>query len=155
MEKVTILGCGSALPASGRHPTAQVLEHNGKFLLIDCGEGTQSRLRENKISFDKISHIFISHLHGDHYFGLPGLVTTMNRKGRTKPLNLFGPRGIKEILTTMFKHGKSWTSFDLKIKEIDKEEDEIYSENHLQVETFKLDHRISCNAFKFTITLNA
>ena len=111
----------------------------------------QIQLRKFKVHFQKISHVFISHLHGDHYFGLPGLITTMNRKGRTKPLNLFGPRGIKEILTTMFKHGKSWTSFDLKIKEIDKEEDEIYSENHLKVETFKLDHRISCNAFKFTI----
>ena len=153
MGYIQILGCYSASMTLNKYQSSQVLFHKNQTYLIDCGEATQALLNKHQIKLSSINNIFISHLHGDHYFGLPGIITTMNRKGRTKPLNLFGPRGIKEILTTMFKHGKSWTSFDLKIKEIDKEEDEIYSENHLKVETFKLDHRISCNAFKFTITL--
>ncbi len=154
MGYIQILGCYSASMTLNKYQSSQVLFYKNQTCLIDCGEATQALLNKYQIKLSSINNIFISHLHGDHYFGLPGLITTMNRKGRIKPLNLFGPRGIKEILTTMFKHGKSWTSFDLIIKEIDKEEDEIYSENHLKVETFKLDHRIACNAFKFTITLN-
>ena len=123
MEKLTILGCGSALPASGRNPTAQVLEHNGKLFLIDCGEGTQSRLRENKISFNKITHIFISHLHGDHYFGLPGLLSSMHLLGRTKDLVLFGPSGLLNILKLQFELGKTYLSFSLQFKCVEKEEE--------------------------------
>ena len=95
---VTILGSGAALPTLKRMPSAQYVNCNNRHFLIDCAEGTQIQLRKFKVHFQKISHVFISHLHGDHYFGLPGLITTMNRKGRTKPLNLFGPRGIKEII---------------------------------------------------------
>jgi ribonuclease Z len=115
LEKLTILGCGSALPASGRHPTAQVIEHNGKFLLIDCGEGTQLRLRENKVSFDKITHIFISHLHGDHYFGLAGLLSSMSLLGRTRDIKLFGPPELLDIIELQFAIGKTFFVFSLTI----------------------------------------
>jgi ribonuclease Z len=108
LERLIILGCGSALPASGRNPTSQVLEHNGKYFLIDCGEGTQTRLRENKLSFNKITTIFISHLHGDHYLGLPGLISSMQLLGRTNTLNLFGPPGIWSILELQFKLSNSF-----------------------------------------------
>lgn len=148
MERLTILGCGSALPASGRNPTAQVLEHNGKFLLIDCGEGTQSRLRENKISFDKITHVFISHLHGDHYFGLPGLLSSMSLLGRTRELDLFGPPGLLRILKLQFEIGKTYLSFSLKFKSIEKEE-EVLSLKGLTCRSVELNHRITCFGFVF------
>jgi len=148
LEKVTILGCGSALPASGRHPTAQVLEHNSKFLLIDCGEGTQSRLRENKISFDKISHIFISHLHGDHYFGLPGLLSTMLLLGRTRDLELFGPPGLIRILKIQFELSKTFLSFSLKFTPIEKEENIVFLKG-LTVKSIELNHRLKCYGFIF------
>tara|TARA_B100001173_G_scaffold306330_1_gene313031 strand:- start:1719 stop:2630 length:912 start_codon:yes stop_codon:yes gene_type:complete len=148
LEKLTILGCGSALPASGRNPTAQVLEHNGKLFLIDCGEGTQSRLRENKISFDKITHIFISHLHGDHYFGLPGLLSSMHLLGRTKDLILFGPTGLINILELQFELGKTFLSFSLKFRPVEKEE-EILSLKGLTVNTIELNHRLKCFGFIF------
>ena len=96
--KLTILGSFSAYPSFKGFTTSQVLEHNGKSFLIDCGEGTQLQLRKNKIKFNSIEDIFISHLHGDHYFGLPGLILTFNLLGREKPLNIFGPKGIKEII---------------------------------------------------------
>ena len=148
MERLTILGCGSALPASGRHPTAQVLEHNGKYLLIDCGEGTQSRLRENKVSFDKITHIFISHLHGDHYFGLPGLLSTMQLLGRTRDLELFGPCGLIQILQLQFELGKTFLSFSLKFTAVEKEEDILLLKG-LKVSSIELNHRIRCFGFVF------
>ena len=105
MGYIQILGCYSASMTLNKHQSSQVLFHNNQTYLIDCGEATQALLNKHQIKLSSINNIFISHLHGDHYFGLPGLITTMNRKGRTKPLNLFGPRGIKEILTTMFKYG--------------------------------------------------
>ena len=148
MEKLTILGSGSALPASGRKPTAQVLEHNGKFLLIDCGEGTQSRLRENKISFDKITHIFISHLHGDHYFGLPGLLSTMHLLGRTRDVQLFGPPGLLTILKLQFELSKTYLSFKLQFKAIEKEEG-ILNLKGLRCRSIELNHRLKCFGFVF------
>jgi ribonuclease Z len=100
MMKLTILGSCSAYPTIKRFTTSQILENNGKSYLIDCGEGTQIQLRKNKIKFNTIEHIFISHLHGDHYFGLPGLILTFNLLGREKPLKIYGPEGIKEIITS-------------------------------------------------------
>ncbi len=148
MEKLTILGCGSALPASGRNPTAQVLEHNGKLLLIDCGEGTQSRLRENKISFDKITHIFISHLHGDHYFGLPGLISSMHLLGRKRDLLLFGPPGLLKLLQLQFEMGKTYLSFSLQFKPVEKEE-EVLCLKGLTCRSIELNHRLKCFGFIF------
>ena len=155
MGYIQVLGCFSASMTIDKHQSSQLLYHNNQSYLIDCGESTQALIIKYKIKLSSINNIFISHLHGDHYFGLPGLITTMNRKGRTKPLAVYGPRGLKEILTTMFKYGKSWTKFDLTINEISDEEKIILSENLIEVETFKLNHRISCNAFKFTIKSNS
>lgn len=148
LEKLTILGSGSALPASGRKPSAQVLEHGGKFLLIDCGEGTQSRLRENKISFDKIIYIFISHLHGDHYFGLPGLLSTMHLLGRTRDIHLFGPPDLLTILKLQFELSNTYLSFKLNFKAIEKEED-ILNLKGLKIRSIELNHRIKCFGFIF------
>lgn len=148
MEKLTILGIGSALPASGRNPTAQVLEHNGKFFLIDCGEGTQSRLRENHLSFDKITHIFISHLHGDHYLGLPGLISTMQLLGRTRELHIYGPEELWGILKVQFKASKTWITFPVHFNSIS-EESILFETDSLICSSIELNHRISCFGFKF------
>lgn len=148
MEKLTILGCGSALPASGRHPTAQVLEHNGRLFLIDCGEGTQSRLRENKLSFDKITTIFISHLHGDHYLGLPGLISTMQLLGRTRELELFCPKGLQEVLELQFKLSNTKISFPLKFNEVT-EEGVLFDTETISCKSIALNHRIKCFGFLF------
>lgn len=146
MEKLVILGCGSALPASGRHPTAQVIEHNGKCFLIDCGEGTQSRLRENSLSFDKITHIFISHLHGDHYLGLPGLISSMQLLGRTRELNIYGPPGLWEILSLQFRLSNSQISFELKFHAVEEERCLLDTER-ITVRSIQLNHRIKCFGF--------
>mgnify|MGYP003341488932 CR=1 FL=1 len=95
--EVTILGCGSATPTSQRNPTAQVINALGRFFLIDCGEGTQNQLAKYKLKRSKISHIFISHLHGDHYFGLIGLLTSMSLLNRTQELHLHAPAQLEDI----------------------------------------------------------
>ena len=118
MMKLTILGSCSAYPTIKRFTSSQILENNGKSYLIDCGEGTQIQLRKNKIKFNTIEHIFISHLHGDHYFGLPGLILTFNLLGREKPLKIYGPEGIKEIITFLMKKGNTWTNYKLEIIEL-------------------------------------
>jgi ribonuclease Z len=96
--KLTILGCYAATPRTITNPTAQVLEIKNRMFLIDCGEGTQVQLRKNKIKFSKINHIFISHLHGDHFFGLVGLISTFMLLNRESDLHVYGPKGIKEII---------------------------------------------------------
>ncbi|MFT5078368.1 MAG: ribonuclease Z, partial [Patiriisocius sp.] len=111
--KLTILGCHSATPRWDAHPTSQLLEVSGHLFLIDCGEGTQVQLRRYKIKFARIKHIFISHLHGDHFFGLVGLVSTFRLLGREADLHIYGPKGIKEAITLQLKLGKSWTNYGL------------------------------------------
>src|SRR5204863_3535412 len=127
--EVTILGSNSALPAHGRHPTAQVLNHNEKFFLLDCGEGTQMRLSQLKIKRSKITHIFISHLHGDHYYGIPGLLTSYHLLQRTEPLYLFGPKGLKEIIDLNFKHSATRLAYDLVFHEVNADVAEVIFEN--------------------------
>ena len=101
--KLTILGCYSATPRIIAHTTSQVLETRGHHFLIDCGEGTQIELRRHKLKFNQIKHIFISHLHGDHYFGLIGLISTFRLLRREVDLNIYGPKGLKEIITLQLK----------------------------------------------------
>lgn len=148
MERLIILGCGSALPATGRNPTSQVLEHNGKYFLIDCGEGTQSRLRENRLSFDKVTHVFISHLHGDHYLGLPGLISSMQLLGRTRELDLYGPKGIWDILELQFKLSNTVISFPLNFHEVNSESVVLESDS-ITIKSIKLNHRIECYGYIF------
>jgi ribonuclease Z len=116
---VTILGSNSAVFNHGRHPTAQVVNLNNTLFLVDCGEGTQERLAENKIKWFRIDYIFISHLHGDHYFGLIGLLTTFNLLKRTGKLTIFGPKELKKILDVQLKASKTTLLFDLKFVSTD------------------------------------
>lgn len=149
--KITILGCYSATPRKDKHTSSQIIEINGKLFLIDCGEGTQMQLRKAKIKFNRINHIFISHLHGDHFYGLIGLISTFRLTGRTKILNIYGPKGIKEIITLQLKLANSWTNYLLNFHELTSEISEtIYEKDNVSVKTLPLDHRVYTNGFLFT-----
>ena len=150
--KITILGCYSATPRKDKHTSSQLIEMNGKLFLIDCGEGTQMQLRKAKIKFNRINHIFISHLHGDHFYGLIGLISTFRLTGRTKTLNIYGPKGIKEIITLQLKLANSWTNYPLNFHELKSETSEtIYQKDTVSVDTIPLDHRVYTNGFLFTL----
>tara|TARA_R110001592_G_scaffold287423_2_gene556226 strand:- start:4902 stop:5807 length:906 start_codon:yes stop_codon:yes gene_type:complete len=148
--RLTILGCYAATPRTLTNPTAQVLEINNHIILIDCGEGTQVELRRCKVKFSRINYIFISHLHGDHFFGLPGLISTMRLLGREKELHIYGPKGIKEAITLLLKLGDSWTNYPLLFHELSSKEPElIFEDKKISVTTIPLDHRIYTNGFLF------
>ncbi|WP_034258091.1 ribonuclease Z [Altibacter lentus] len=148
--KLTILGCHSATPRASAHPTSQVLEVKGHLFLIDCGEGTQVQLRRYKVKFSRIRHVFISHLHGDHFFGLVGLISTFRLLGREAELNIYGPKGIKEAITLQLKLGKSWTNYPLYFHELDSNVPQLlYEDDSLSVTTIPLDHRVYTNGFLF------
>lgn len=147
---LTILGCHSATPTATAHPTSQVLEIKGHVFLIDCGEGTQMQLRKCGIKFSRIKHIFISHLHGDHFFGLPGLITTFLLMGREAELHIHGPKGIKEAILIFLKVGKAYTNFPLYFHELDQTTPQlIFEDEKVTVETIPLDHRIYVNGYLF------
>lgn len=148
--KLTILGCHSATPRTFAHPTSQYLEINNRSFLIDCGEGTQVQLRKYKIKFSKIDHIFISHLHGDHFFGLIGLISTFGLLNRHKDLHIFGPKGIKEIINLQLKLSNSWLKFGLHFHELESAKSElIFEDENVEVQTIPLEHRIYTNGFLF------
>ncbi len=148
--KLHILGCYAATPRTLTNPTSQVLEIRNHLFLIDCGEGTQVQLRKHKIKFSRISHIFISHLHGDHFFGLPGLISTFQLLGREKELHIYGPKGIKEVINLLLKVGNSWTGFELLFHELESKESQlVYQDSKVKVSTIPLDHRIYTNGFLF------
>lgn len=148
--KLNILGCHSATPLENAHTTSQVLEVKDHIFLIDCGEGTQIQLRNQKIKFSRIKHIFISHLHGDHFYGLVGLVSTFRLLGRTADLHIYGPKGIKEVITLQLKLANSWTNYNLFFHELEQEESVlIFEDDSLRVHTIPLDHRVYTNGFLF------
>ena len=148
--KLNILGCYSATPRTFTNPTSQVLEIKNHLFLIDCGEGTQVQLRKNKIKFARIKHIFISHLHGDHYFGLVGLVSTFRLLTRETELHIYGPKGIKEIITLQMKLADSWTNYPLIFHELTSKKSElIYEDDKVEVHTIPLIHRVYTNGFLF------
>lgn len=148
--KLTILGCYSATPRTFNNTTSQVLEINNHLFLIDCGEGTQVALRKNKIRFSRINHIFISHLHGDHFFGLPGVISTFRLLGRDKELHVYGPKGIKKAITLLLKLGDSWTNYALYFHELESKESVcVFEDAKVEVHTIPLDHRIYTNGFLF------
>ncbi|MFV1450989.1 ribonuclease Z [Maribacter sp. HS] len=148
--RLTILGCYAATPRTLTNPTSQVLEINNQVVLIDCGEGTQVELRRHKIKFSRINHIFISHLHGDHFFGLPGFISTMRLLGREKALHVYGPKGIKEAITLLLKLGDSWTNYPLLFHELtSKEQELIFEDDKISVTTIPLDHRVYTNGYLF------
>lgn len=148
--ELTILGCSSATPTSQRNPSAQVLNIADRFFLIDCGEGTQIQLRRYKVKFQKINHLFISHLHGDHYFGLVGLLSSMHLLGRTKELHLYAPAELKEIIDIQHKYSYTQLHYDLVFHPLQKDKSElIFEDEKLTVETIVLNHRINCWGFLF------
>lgn len=148
--KITILGCYAATPRSFTNPTSQVLEINNQMFLIDCGEGTQVQLRKNKIKFSRINHIFISHLHGDHFYGLVGLVSTFSLLNRENDLHIYGPKGIKEIITLQLKLANAWTSYSMYFHELSSRDQEVILDNEkVTVSTIPLKHRVYTNGFLF------
>ena len=150
MMKLTILGCHSASPHENKNPTAQLLDIKGHRFLIDCGEGTQVQLRKAKVPFVHIKHIFISHLHGDHFYGLPGLVSSFRLLGREAPLHIYGPKGIKEALTLLLKLANSWTNFPLHFHELGSNASVcIFKDDDVVVHTIPLNHRVYTNGFLF------
>jgi ribonuclease Z len=148
--EVKILGSCSATPVFNRHPSAQLLNIDHRLYLIDCGESTQLQLNRFKIKFNKIDHIFISHLHGDHYFGLVGLLSSMHLHGRTKDLYLYGPPGLDEIITVQMRYSETFLNYKINYRELNTEKKEIILEtSNLTVETIPLVHRIKCCGFLF------
>ena len=147
---LTILGYNSAIPTVKSAPTAQFLEMCERNFLIDCGEGTQVQLRRAKAKFSKINHIFISHLHGDHCFGLPGLVSSFQLLGRETPLHIYGPKGIKELMEVILKLTETNKGFDLIFHELESKKSElIFEDNRVEVHTIPLKHRVYCNGYLF------
>lgn len=148
--ELKILGSASATPFLDRHHTAQVLTAGGSQYLIDCGEGTQRRLMEHKIRHQRIRTVFISHLHGDHFFGLFGLLGTMHLNGRTEPLQLFGPAGLDEVLTMQFRHSFTQLCFELVFTAVDTTQHaQVFEDKNLTVHTLPMRHRIPCCGYLF------
>jgi ribonuclease Z len=148
--KLTILGCHSATPRTNTNPTSQVLEIKNHVFLIDCGEGTQVQLRRHKIKFSRIKHIFISHLHGDHYFGLVGLISTFRLLTREADLHIYSPKGLKEVITLQMKLADSWTNYKLIFHELESKSSKlIFEDDKVEVYTIPLDHRVYTNGFLF------
>jgi ribonuclease Z len=148
--KLTILGCYAATPRTLSNPTSQVLEIKNRFFLIDCAEGTQVQLRKSKVKFSKINHIFISHLHGDHFYGLIGLISTFMLLNRESDLHVYGPKGIKEIILIQLRASGSFTGYNLYFHELESKASEIiFEDDRVVVKTIPLNHRIYTNGFLF------
>ncbi len=148
MFAVTILGNNSAVPAFDRHPTSQVVTFDGNNYLVDCGEGTQIQLINYKIRRSRISHIFISHLHGDHYFGLIGLINSLSLLSHQQELYVFGPSPLKEIIELQLKVADTKLCYPLHIHHIT-EPDTLLDTEKLSVKCFRTNHRIECYGFSF------
>ncbi len=147
---VLILGSSSATPIYGRHPTAQLININEHLYLVDCGEGTQTRLIKYGIRSNRIKHIFISHLHGDHYLGLIGLVSSMHLVGRKDELHIYGPPALREIIDMHFLHSQTVLRYPLHFHATQDQTEELIFENEkLRVTSFPLSHRIACTGFRF------
>lgn len=149
--EVTILGSNSAIPANGRHPTSQVLNYNERLFLIDCGEGTQMQFNRYKIRSGKIDHIFISHLHGDHFFGLIGLLTSYNLNHRNAPLHVYGPKGIDEIINLQLHYCTRGLDYELVFHIFEAENGAlVFEDRTMKVTSLQMVHRIPCSGFLFT-----
>lgn len=145
---ITILGSGSAVPTSSRNPSAQYVECNGRFFLIDCGEGTQMRMRQHGLKFQRVDHVLISHLHGDHYFGLVGLLSTMHMMGRVRPIYIHAPIGLKKIVELQLEAGGARLSFDINVIELEPNSNGVlFEDDKVKVLYFPLLHKIPTNGF--------
>ena len=148
--EVTILGSSSATPVFNRNPSAQLLNCNEKYYLIDCGEGTQQQLTKYNLKAARIDHIFISHLHGDHYFGLIGLLSSLHLNGRIKPMQIFAPAPLLEILEIQFKYSDTNLRYPIEFSPIEADQSkQIFENQDLIVKTIVLNHRIPTTGFVF------
>jgi ribonuclease Z len=148
--KLTVLGSSSALPTSGRYPSAHVLNAHERLFLIDCGEGTQMQLRKTRLRFAKINHVFISHIHGDHVFGLYGLLSTFSLMGRTNPIHLYAPENYDKILRSHLSDFDINLSFEIDFVPLSGNDPvKILDDRYLTVTSFPLKHRIPSYGFLF------
>ena len=147
--EVTILGSGSALPTLRRNPTAQYVCCNDRHILIDCGEGTQNQLRKFSVKIQKISHILISHLHGDHFFGLVGLLSSMHLLGRDSGITIYGPPELEQIVRLQLEIGGAKLNFNLQFVVLDNSKPTLIFEDKLiEIHAFPMKHRIPVNGFR-------
>lgn len=148
--EVTTIGTGAALPAAGRQPTAQVVNIGDRLYMVDCGEGTQEQLRRHGIRMPHLKHIFISHLHGDHYLGLMGLLSTLHLLGRTDELHVHGPEPLGEIIHVQLRASQTWLRYPLRIHVAPQATGALVMEDErLEVTALELQHRIPCTGFLF------
>jgi ribonuclease Z len=154
--EITILGCGAAAPTGKHHPSSQVVNLHDKLFLVDCGEGTQMQLRKFKVRMQRINHVFISHLHGDHYLGLMGFISSMHLLGRKTTLHLYGPEALKEIIEMQLKASQTFMEYELVFHVTTKDQKElIYEDKSLLIYSFPMKHRIECCGFLFVEKLRA
>ncbi len=147
---ILILGSGSAVPTLSTSPTSQLVIHNSAYYLVDCGEGTQLKLRQNGVKIQRINHIFISHLHGDHFLGLPGLLFSMNLLGRTNAIHIYGPDALKDIMDLHLKVAKSNLGYEIIYHNTENSNRySIYESETLQISSFPLKHRVLTRGFLF------
>lgn len=148
--EITLLGCGSAMPTTLHHPPSQLVDMNEKLFMIDCGEGTQLQMRKYKVRMSKLHSLFISHLHGDHIFGLPGLISTLSLLGRTTDLNIYAHKEIDFMLNPLLTYLGKHMSFKINLFPLNPDAEELIFENRtMRVTSFPLKHRIHTNGFLF------
>ena len=148
--RVHILGCGSALPTAHHNPSSQVVEIRGKFFMVDCGEGTQAQVRRSHINFSKLQAVFISHIHGDHVFGLMGMISTFGLQGRTTPLHVYAPEGYEALFHAEMEMFCSTIDYEVIFHPVDTSVRQvIFEDRSLTVETIPLKHRMPCAGFLF------
>jgi ribonuclease Z len=149
--EVSILGSSSATPIYQRHPTAQIVNIHERFFLVDCGEGTLIQMNRYKVKYHRINHIFISHLHGDHYLGLLGLMSTMHLQGRQVDLHIYGPAPLQEIIDIQLKYSETLLRYKVHFHPLDATKSEIiYDDESIRIKTIVLSHRIPCTGFIFS-----
>ncbi len=148
--QIHIIGSGSAVPSALRAATSQVMHYNGHYAMIDCAEGTQLQLKKNKVSLNRISHFYISHLHGDHYFGLIGLINTLHLYGKTQPIYIFGPADLYDILQMQLKASDTKLRFPMYFKPLEPGAKKlIFEDEQLRCYSFPVKHRIAAWGFLF------
>lgn len=148
--KIHILGCGSALPTLKHNASSQLIEMRGKCFMVDCGEGAQMQFRRSRIHFSKLNAIFISHMHGDHCFGLMGLLSTLGMLGRTSKLRIYAPKDYEPLFRQQVEFFMQTMEYEMEMIPVDTEKQQVIYEDHsLTVETVPLQHRVPCCGFIF------